>query len=178
MHTLRIFFLDMVRRSVHVIVIRNMEQKCSCLNHIQCDIYPTTLASEIVLPSYLHFLQHIQQTGLTRKVSNESDALGQYGKTILMLILTRVNGYYSPYSPQTIMEQEVIARYGDVFSLVEKEFFKHRLLAVYPKITDEGIEASITLQEVQKLANCPFFVHTEHRGFGWIAFRRQPDRIP
>ena len=56
-----------------------------------------------------------------------------------MLMLTRVNGYYSPYSPQAIMEEEAKAKYGDVFSLAEKEFFKHRLLIVYPKITDEGI---------------------------------------
>ena len=48
---------------------------------------------------------------------------------------------------------------------------------MYPKITDEGIEASITFLEKQKLANCPCIVHTEHRGFGWIVFRRQPDRI-
>ena len=75
------------------------------------------------------------------------------------------------------MEDEAKSRYGDVFSLAEKEFFKHRLLTLYPKITDESIEASITFLEKQKLANCPCFVHTEHRGFGWIVFRRQPDRI-
>ena len=78
--------LTVVRRSVHVVVTRYMEQECSCQNHIQCDIYPTTLTSEVVLPSYRHFLQHIQQTGWirqvscesgwTRKVSNESNALG------------------------------------------------------------------------------------------------------
>ena len=65
---------------------------------------------------------------MTGKVSNESDVLGQYGKTIQMLMLARVNGYYSPYLPQTIMEEEDKCRYGDIFTLAEKEFFKHRLL--------------------------------------------------
>ena len=72
--------LSVVRRSVHVVVTRYMEQECICQNHVQCDIYPTTLTSEVVLPSYQYFLQHIHQTGMTKKVSNESDALGQYGK--------------------------------------------------------------------------------------------------
>ena len=97
---------SVVRISVHVVVTRYMEQECTCQNHVQCDIDPKTLTSKIVLLRYQHFLQHIHQTGMTRKVSNESDALGQYGKTIQMLILARVNGYYSPYSPQTIMEKE------------------------------------------------------------------------
>ena len=163
--------LPSVVRSVHVVVTRYMEKECTCQNHVQCDIYPTTLTSEIVLPSYQHFLQHIHQTGMTRKVSNESDALGQYGKTIQMLILARVNGYYSLYSPQTIMEEEAKTRYGDVFTLAEKEFFKHRLLTLFPKIKDKGIETSITFLEQQKLANCTCFVHTEQRGFGWIVFR-------
>ena len=30
----------------------------------------------------------------------------------------------------------------------------------------------------QKLSNCPCSIHTEHRGFDWIVFRRQPDRLP
>ena len=168
---------SVVRRSVHMVVTRYMEQECTCQNHVQCDIYPTTLTSEIVLPSFQHFLQHIHQTGMTRKVSNESDALGQYGKTIQMLILARVNGYCSPYSPQNIMEEEAKTRYGDVFTLAGKEFFKHRLLTLFPKITDNGIGTSITFLEHQKIANCPCFVHTEQRSFGWIVFRRQPDKI-
>ena len=168
---------SVVRRSVHLVVTRYMEQECTCQNHVQCDIYPTTLTSEIVLPSYQDFLQHIHQAGMTKKVSNESDVLGQYGKTIQMLILARVNGYYSLYSPQTIMEEEAKTRYGDVFTLAEKEFFKYRLLTLFPKITGKGIETSITFLEQQKLANCPCFVHTEQRGFGWIVFRRQHDKI-
>ena len=94
-----------------------------------------------------------------------------------MLILARVNGYYSPYSPQKIMEEEARILYGDVFTLAEREFFKHGLLTLYPKISDKGIETSITFLEQQKQANCPCFVHTEQRGYEWIVFRRQPDRI-
>ena len=81
-----------VRRNVHVITSRYIEQECTCQNHVQCDIYPTLLTSQVVLPSYQHFLQHLQLTGMTKLISNESDALSQYGKTILMLILARVNG--------------------------------------------------------------------------------------
>ena len=75
------------------------------------------------------------------------------------------------------MEEEAKCRYGDVFTLAKREFFKHRLVTLYPKISDKGMETSITFLEQQKLANCPCFVHTELRGFGWIVFRRQPDKI-
>ena len=152
-NTINPYFKDLpseVRRNLHVAVTRFMEQECSCQNHVQCDLYPTTLTSEVVLPSYQHFLQHIHQTGTTKKVSNKSDALHQYGKTITMLILARVNGYYSPYSPQTIMEEETKTLYGDVFTLAERDFFKHRLLTLFPKISDEGIETSINFLEQQK----------------------------
>ena len=93
-HTINPYFKDLpseVRRNLHVAVTRYMEQECSCQNHVQNDIYPTTLTSEVVLPSYQHFLQHIHQTGTTKKVSNESDALHQFGETIQMLILARLN---------------------------------------------------------------------------------------
>ena len=149
------YFKDLpsvVRRNLHVAVIRYMEQECTCQNHVQCDIYPTTLTSEVVLPSYQHFLQQIHQTGTTKKVSNESDVLSQYGKTIQMLILARVNRYYSPYSPQTIMEEEAKALYRDVFTLAEREFFKHRLLTLYPKLSEKGVETSISFLEQQKQA--------------------------
>ena len=107
---------SIVKRSIHVVVTRYMELECTCHNHVQCDIYPTNLTSEVVLPSYQHFLQHIQQTGMTKKVSNGSDTLDQYNKTILMLMLARVNGYYSPYSPQTTMKEEAKDKCGDVLT--------------------------------------------------------------
>ena len=74
------YFKDLpsvVRRNLHVAVIRYMEQECTCQNHVKCDIYPKILTSKVVLPSYQHFCQHIHQTGTTKKVSNESDALNQ-----------------------------------------------------------------------------------------------------
>ena len=37
---------------------------------------------------------------------------------------------------------------------------------------------AITFLAEQKAANCPCLVHTEQRGYEWIVFRRQPDRIP
>ena len=165
------------RRNIHAVTTRYMEQECTCQNHVQCDIYPTLLTSQVVLPSYEHFL-HLQLTGMTKLISNESDVLSQYGKTILMLILARVNGYYNPYIPQTIMEEEAKSIHGEVFSPAEKEFFKHRLQILYPKIGDSDVKTAITLLAEQKAANCPCLVHTEQRGYEWIVFRRQPDRIP
>ena len=114
---------------------------------------------------------------MTNKSSNEFDALSQYGKNIQILILARVNGYYSPYSSQTIMEEEAKSGYGDVFIVAEREFFKHRFITVFPYVTKKGIAASFAFLEQQKLANCPCLVHTEQRGFKWVVFRRQPDKI-
>ena len=94
-----------------------------------------------------------------------------------MLILAKVNGYYSRYSPQTIMEEEARCRYSDVFTLAKKEFFRHRLLKLYPRINDKSIATSVNFLAQQKMGNCPCFVHTEQRGIEWIVFRRQTDRV-
>ena len=150
---------------------RYMEQECTCQNHVQCDIYPTQLTSQVVLPSYEHFLQHLQLTGMTKRISNESDVLSQYGKTILILILARVNGYYNPYIAQTIMEEEAKIMHGEVFSPAEKEFFKHRLQTLYPKIGDSDVKTSITLLAEQKAANCPCLVHTDQRDHAYSYIR-------
>ena len=95
-----------------------------------------------------------------------------------MLILARVNGYYNPYIPQTIMEEESKIRYGEAFSPAEKEFFKHRLQALYPRIGDSDFKTAITFLAEQKAGNCPCLVYTEQRGYEWIVFRWQPNRIP
>ena len=58
----------------------------------------------------------------------------------------------------------------------KKNFFKHRLKTLYPKIDEEGIKTAIGFLTTQKLVNCPCTVHTEERGYEWIIFRRQPDR--
>ena len=95
-----------------------------------------------------------------------------------MLNLARVNGYYNPYIPQTIMEEEAKIRHGDVFSPAEKEFFRHSLLSLYSKIDDKGVKTAIDFLAEQKAVNRPCSVHTEQRGYEWIVFRRQPDRKP
>ena len=64
---------SIVRRNLHVAVIRYMEQDCMCPNHVQCDIVPShsPLTSEVVLPGYQHYLErehHIKGSKV-----NESD---------------------------------------------------------------------------------------------------------
>ena len=165
-----------VRRHLHVAVIRYMEQDCMCPNHVQCDIVPFSLTSEVVLPSYQHYLE--REHHLKGAKVNESEALQQFGKTILMLILARVNGYYSPYTAQTIKEEEDRCFFGSVFTHSEREFFKHRLQNKFPKINNKSLDTALTFLENQKLANCPCQVHTASRGYDWVVFRRQPDRTP
>ena len=93
-----------------------------------------------------------------------------------MMILTRVNGYSSPFIPSTIMQEEDKAETGDVSSLAEEDFFRHRLRTLYPKIDEQGVKSAIGFLATQKLVNCPSHVHTEERDYEWIVFRRQPDR--
>ena len=166
-----------VRRNIHVVTTKYMGQECTCQNHIQCDIKPTLLTSQVVLPSYEHFLQHLQLTGMTKRISSETDVLSQYGKTILMPILARVNGNYNPYKPQTVMEEEAKIMHGEVFSPAEREFFKHRLQTLYPKIGDSDVKTAISLLAEQKAANCACLVHTDQKDYEWIVFKRQPDKI-
>ena len=71
-----------------------LEQQCTCKNHVQFDIYPVPLTTEVVLPTYPHFLNVHNLFGT---ISRETNILGDYGKTIQMMILARVNGYYSPF---------------------------------------------------------------------------------
>ena len=94
-----------IRIRLHVILTRFLEQECVCKNHVQCDISPNILTSEIILPSYQHFLHYIQEKGFSGfSITSESEILSKYGKTITMIVLARVNEYYSPYFPQSIME--------------------------------------------------------------------------
>ena len=116
--TINPFFkvLNTIIRRLHVIITRYLEQECVCQNHVQCDLFPNTLTSEIILPSYQHFLQYLQEKGFSRfSITNESEALSRYGKTITMIVLARVNGYYSPYFPQTIMEEEARCLWHQLF---------------------------------------------------------------
>ena len=162
-----------VRRNLHVVNTKYLEQQCTCKNHVQCDIYPVQLTTEVVLPTYPHFLNVHNLFGT---ISRETNILGSYGKTIQMMILARVNGYHTPYFPSTIAQEEEQAETGHIFNLAEENFFRYRLHTLYPKIDEEGINSAIKFLETQKLANCPCSVHTEERGYEWIVFRRQPDR--
>ena len=63
-----------IRRRLHVILTRYLEQECVCKNHVQCDLYPNILRSVIILPSYQHFLQYIQEKGFSRfSITSESE---------------------------------------------------------------------------------------------------------
>ena len=95
-----------------------------------------------------------------------------------MLILARVNGYYSPYSAQSITEEDERWFFGSVFTHAEKEFFKHRLQSKFHKITKESIDTALIFLEKKKITNCPCQVHTESKDHDWVVFRRQPDRTP
>ena len=167
-----------IRRSLHVIITRYLEQECVCKNHVQCDLFANILTSEIILPSYQHFLQYIQEKGISRfSITNESEALSKYGKTITMILLARVNGYYSPYFPQTIMEEEAKCLYGTNFFFAERDFFTNKLLKVTPNISQEAINQSIAFIERQKEANCPCTIHNQKKGYEWIVFNKLPDRM-
>ena len=95
-----------------------------------------------------------------------------------MLILARVNGYYSPYAAQSIKEEEDRCFFGSVFTHSEREFFKHRLQSKFHKINNDSLETALTFLEKQKMVNCPCQVHSASRGYDWVVFRRQPDRAP
>ena len=168
-----------IRRRLHVILTRYLEQECVCKNHVQCDISPHILTSEIILPSYEHFLHYIMEKGLSKfSIVGESEILSKYGKTITMIVLARINGYYSPYFPQSIMEEEAKCLYGTNFSFAEKDFFLNKLLKETPHMSKAAIDQSIAFLERQKEANCPCTIHTQKRGHDWIVFNRLPDRIP
>ena len=89
-----------------------------------------------------------------------------------------MNGYYSPYTAQSIKEEEDRCFFGSVFTHSEKEFFKHRLQSKFHKINNDSLETALTFLEKQKVANCPCQVHSASRGHDWVVFRRQPDRTP
>ena len=139
-----------IRRRLHVIITRYLEQECVCKNHVQCDISPNILTSEIILPSNEHFLHYIQEKGFSRfSIVSESEILSKYGKTITMIVLARVNGYYSPYFPQSIMEEEAKCLYGTNFSFAERDFFINTLVKENPNMSKAAINQSIVFLERQ-----------------------------
>ena len=59
--------------------------------------------------------------------------LSMYGKTIQMMILARVNGYYSPYLPSTIMHEGDQAKTGEVLNIAEEEFLQAQIKNTIPQ---------------------------------------------
>ena len=168
-------------RRLHVIITRYMEQECHCENHVQCDIFPSPLTTEMILPSYQHFIQYLHQKGYTKEggsIPTESGALNRYAETITMIVLARVNGYYSPHFPMSMMEEEDKAFHNINFTYAEIDFFTNKLKQAYPKIDTESLTNAINFLERQKEVNCPCSIHTQKRGYDWIVFNRLPDKLP
>ena len=169
-----------VRRRLHVIITRYMEQECHCENHVQCDIFPSPLTTEMILPSYQHFIQYLHQKGYTIEggsIPTESGALNRFAETITMIVLARVNGYYSPHFPMSVMEEEDKAFHNTNFTYAETDFFTNKLKQAYPRIDTESLTNAINFLERQKEVNCPCSIHTQKRGYDWIVFNRLPDKL-
>ena len=169
-----------VRRRLHVIITRYMKQECHCKNHVQCDIFPSPLTTKMILPSYQQFIQYLHQKGYTIEggsIPTESGALNRYAETITMIVLARVNGYYSPHFPMSVMEEEDKAFHNINFPYAETDFFTNKLKQAYPKIDKESLTNAINFLERQKEANCPCSLHTQKRGYDWIVFNRLPDTL-
>ena len=148
-----------------------------CPNHVQCDIVPTALTSEVVLPGYQHYLEREHHTKGSRV--NESETLNQYGKTILMLILARVNRLlFTLFSTVHNRGGTKMLSMEMSFLMLRMKFFKHRLQTKFPKISKESAETALVFLEKQKIPNCSCLIHTESRGYNWVVFRRQLDRTP
>ena len=72
------------------------------------------------------------------------------------------------------MEEEAKCRYGDVFTLAEREFFKHRLVTLYLRSRYGNLHHLSRTTEISQL---PKFVHTEQRGFGCLAGLSSGDNL-
>ena len=169
-----------VKRRLHVIITRYIEQECHCENHVQCDIFPSPLTTEMILPSYQHFIQYLHQKGYTIEggsMPTESGALNRYAETITMIVLARVNGYYSPHFPMSVMEEEDKAFHNINFTYAETDFFTNKLKQAYPKIDTESLTNAINFLERQKEVNCPCSLHSQKRCYDWIVFNRLPVKL-
>ena len=153
-----------VKRRLHVIITRYIEQECHCENHVQCDIFPSPLTTEMILPSYQHFIQYLHQKGYTIEggsIPTESGALNRYAETITMIVLARVNGYYSPHFPMSVMEEEDKAFYNINFTHAETDFFTNKLKQTYPKIDTESLQMPSVSWRDRKKSTVP--VHSIHK---------------
>ena len=48
-----------VKRRLHVIITRYLEQECHCENHVQCDIFPSPLTTKMILPQVINTSSNI-----------------------------------------------------------------------------------------------------------------------
>ena len=93
-----------------------------------------------------------------------------------MIVLARVNGYYSPHFPMSVMEEKDKAFHIN-FSYAETDFFINKLKQAYPKIDTESLTNAINFLQRQKKINCPCSIHTQKRGYDWIVFNRLPGKL-
>ena len=96
-----------VRRRLHVI-INQIHGNKNVIVRIMSSVtfFPSPLTTEMILPSYQHFIQYLHQKGYTIEggsISTKSGALNRYAETITMIVLARVNHYYSPHFPMSVM---------------------------------------------------------------------------
>ena len=150
-----------VRRRLHVIITRYMEQECHCENHVQCGHFSISFDNWDDTPklSTLDSIIFIRK-GYTIEggsIPTESEALNRYAETITMIVLARVNGYYSPHFPMSVMEEEDKAFHNINFTYAETDFFTNKLKQAYPKIDRESLTNAINFLERWKKVNCPCF---------------------
>ena len=103
-----------VKRRLHVIITRYLEQECHCENHVQCDIFPSPLTTERILPSYQHFIQYLHQKNYTIEggsIPTESGALNRYAETITMIVFGKSEWLLFP-----TLSNECDGRRGQNFS--------------------------------------------------------------
>ena len=79
-----------------------------------------------------------------------------------MKILARINGYYSPYFPQSIMEEEAMCLYGTNFSFAERDFFLNKLLKENPNMSKAAINHCI-LGETERSQLPMYHTYPERR---------------
>ena len=115
-----------VRRRLHVIITRYMKQECHCENHVQCDIFPSPLTTEVILPSYQHFIQYLHQKGYTIQegsIPTESGALNRYAETITMIVFGK-----SEWLLFSTLSNECDGRRGQSFSQHQFYICRNRFL--------------------------------------------------
>ena len=114
----------------------SLPESCS-----SCDIFPSPLTTEMILPSYQHFIQYLHQKGYTIEggsIPTESGALNRYAETITMIVLVRVNGLLFP-----ILSNECDGGRGQSFS-------QHQFFLCRNRFLHQQAEADISQNRYRK----------------------------